>query len=80
MQSARLADRVGVGVAVAGGLVGWAADRVAFDLRPLPAAAMRAAPDRNVWVLVAFYALLIVVAAAPWWLGWQVDTVVEGRW
>jgi membrane-associated phospholipid phosphatase len=66
--------------ALVGGLGGWAAARLAFGLRPLPADAFGPAPRRRLWWLLGLYALLFLGAALPWWSGAVDPAALGGRW
>jgi membrane-associated phospholipid phosphatase len=52
-----------------GALLAVGADRLAFDLRPLPPEALRPGPRWRLALPIALYAALFTAAASPWWTG-----------
>lgn len=65
---------------LAGAVLAFAAERLSFDVRPLPPEAFRPGPLRRLAWLGAAYLALFLVAALPWWLRLVDPASLAGRW
>lgn len=55
---------------LAGALMAFAVDHLAFDRRPLPPEAFHSGGRRGVVWAAALYVALFLSLTTPWWLGW----------